>query len=70
MDPATTPLRDFAISNPDMRALIEANNFLLNPGFITLFQQEQFEGYPLESLNTHISPFLEKCDTIKNEWSL
>jgi len=71
MDPETTPLRDFAISDPNyvpssiVRPPIEANNFEFNPGLITLFQQEQFGGSSFENPNTHISSFLEKWDTIK-----
>jgi len=71
MDPATAPLRDFAVSDPNLIPSsivippIEANNFQFNLRLITLFQQEQFGRYALENLNTHILSFLEKCDTIK-----
>ena len=70
MDPATTPLREFANLDPNfmpssiVRPLIEAKNFQFNSGLITLFQQEQFGGSPFENPNTHISSFLDKCDTI------
>jgi len=71
MDPETTTLRDFTTSDPIfvpssiVRPPIEANNFQFNLGLIMLFQQEQFGGSPIENPNTHISSFLEKCDTIK-----
>jgi len=66
MDPVTTPLRDFAMSDPNsvpssiLRPPTEANNSQFNLGLITLFQQEQFGGYPLENPNTHVSQFLDK----------
>jgi len=71
MDPETTPLRDFTTPDPNfmpssiMRPPIEANNFQFNPRLVTLFQQEQFGGSPFENPNTHISSYLEKCDTIE-----
>jgi len=71
MDPNTTPLSDFTISDPNsvpsniVRPPIEENNFQFNQLLINLFQQEKFERYPLENLNTHISSFLKTCDTIK-----
>jgi len=71
MDPEAMPLRDFATPDPTsvpssiVRPPIEASNFQFNLGLITLFQQEQFGGSPFENPNTHISSFLQKCDTIK-----
>ena len=55
MDHTTTPLRDFATSDPNaippsiVRPPITANNFQFNPAFITLFQQDQFGGYLMEN---------------------
>ena len=71
MDPASTPFRDFIMPDPNsmhlsiVRPPIEVNNLRFNLGLITLFQQEQIGGSPFENPNTHISSFLEKCDTIK-----
>ena len=49
----------------NVKPLIEANNFQSIPAFITLFQQDQFGGYPMENPNTDIASFLEKYDMMK-----
>jgi len=54
-----------AIPSSIVRPPVEANKFQFNPMFITLFQQDQFGGYPIENPNNHIASFSEKCDTIK-----
>jgi len=71
MDPTITPLRDFSMPDPNaipcsiMKPPIGANNFQFNLAFITLYQQDQFGGYPMENPNTYITSFLEKCDTMR-----
>ncbi|KAJ8760080.1 hypothetical protein K2173_010936 [Erythroxylum novogranatense] len=64
-------LRDYAkpgiqestsgIRNPTM----DANNFELKPTFISMVQQLQFGGSPVEDPNMHLTIFLEVCDTLK-----
>jgi len=44
---------------------IDASNFELKPAFISMVQQSQFGGTPLEDLNLHLSVFLEVCNTFK-----
>ena len=62
-------LRDYAL--PQGSAITssvvgpEANNFDLNPVFISFMKRERFGGHPLENPNAHLRKFLVKCDTIK-----
>ena len=63
-------LRDYALppagNLPVIRRLaIQANNFELKPIALKLVQNIQFMGFPNEDPNTHISNFLEVCDTVK-----
>ena len=51
----------FAIRQP----LIEANNFELKPGLITIVQQNQFTRHPSENPNEHLSKFLRMVNTVK-----
>ena len=44
---------------------INANNFELKPGLISMVQQAQFSGSPLDDPNIHLVMFLEICDTVK-----
>ncbi|KAG7951308.1 hypothetical protein I3843_12G001500 [Carya illinoinensis] len=46
-----------------MRQTINANNFELKPALISMVQQAQFSGSPLDDPNIHL--FLEICDTVK-----
>ena len=48
------------------RPLIATNNFEINPAIIQMVQANQFDGLPIEDPNTHISSFLEICDTFKH----
>jgi len=63
-------LRDFVtmgvqgISSNIARLNIEATNFELKPALISMVQQYQFGGNPLEDLNLHLLVFLEVCDTL------
>ena len=43
----------------------EANNFGLKPALITMVQQNQFTGHPIEDPNEHIGRFLKMANTIK-----
>jgi len=44
---------------------IAAYNFELKPALISMVQQSQFGGLPMEDPNLHLSVFLEVCDTLK-----
>jgi len=43
---------------------INVNNSEFKPTFISMVQQSQFGGTPLEDLNLHLSIFLGVCDTL------
>ena len=43
---------------------IDANNFELKQTLISLVQQQQFVGHPLDDPNAHLAIFLELCGTI------
>jgi len=64
-------LRDFVtpgvqgITSSIARPTVDANNFMLKLTLISMVQQSQFGGTPLEDLNLHLSVFLEVCDTLK-----
>ena len=47
------------------RQTINANNFELKPVLISMVQQAQFSGSPLDDPNIHLTMFLEICDTLK-----
>ena len=47
------------------RQTINANNFELKPALISMVQQAQFSGSPLDDPNIHLKMFLEICDTVK-----
>jgi len=44
---------------------VAAHNFELKPALISMVQQSQFGGLPMEDPNLHLSVFLEVCDTLK-----
>ena len=44
---------------------IEANNFELRPALITMVQQHQFTGHPLEVPNEHLGRFMRMENTVK-----
>jgi len=44
---------------------IAAHNFELKPALISMVQQSQLGGSPMEDLNFHLSVFLEVCDMLK-----
>ena len=44
---------------------IEANNFELRPTLITMVQQHQFTGHPLEDPNEHLGRFMRMENTVK-----
>ena len=44
---------------------VEANNFELKPFFITMVQQHQFTGHPIEDPNEHLGRFLRLANTVK-----
>ena len=44
---------------------IEANNFELNPSLITMVQQHQFTGHPLEDPNENLGRFMRMENTVK-----
>ena len=44
---------------------IEANNFELKPALITMVQQHQFTGHPLEDPNEHLGRFMRMANTVK-----
>ena len=52
------------IASSIARPNIDANNFELKPAFISIVQQSQFGGTPLEDPNLHLI-FLEVCNTLK-----
>ena len=47
------------------RQTINANNFKLRPVLISMLQQAQFGGSPLDDPNIHLAMFLEICNTVK-----
>ena len=51
----------FAIRQPT----VDANNFELKPGLITMVQQHQFTSHPTEDLNEHLGRFLRMANTVK-----
>jgi len=53
------------ISSTITRSTVEMNNFELRPVLISMVQQSQFGGSPMEDPNVHLSIFLEVCDTLK-----
>ena len=64
------PLRDYALPPFGMQSMIrrpaiQANNFEIKAITLQLIQNIQFMGLPHEDPYTHISNFLEVCDTIK-----
>ena len=44
---------------------IEANNFELQPGIITMVHQNKFTGHPSEDPNEHLGIFLRMANTMK-----
>ena len=44
---------------------IEANNFELKLALITMMQQHQFTGHPIEDPNEHIGKFMRLTNTVK-----
>ena len=44
---------------------VDANNFELKPALITMVQQHQFTGHPIEDPNEHLGRFLWMANTVK-----
>ena len=44
---------------------MDANNFELKPALITMVQQHQFTGHPIEDPNEHLGRFLRMANTVK-----
>lgn len=44
---------------------INANNFELKSGLLSMVQQNQFSGIPINDLNVHLTQFLEICSNVK-----
>jgi len=44
---------------------VVAHNFDLKPVLISMVQQSQFGGLPMEDANLHLFVFLEVCNTLK-----
>ena len=44
---------------------VDANNFELKPALITMVQQHQFTGHPIEDPNEHLRRFLRMANTVK-----
>ena len=71
MPSTTPPMEDFDKALRDYALLlvgippIQANNFEIKPITPQLIQNIQFMGLPHEDPNSHISNFLEVCDTVK-----
>jgi len=53
------------ISSSIARPTVDVNNFELRPALISMVQQSQFGGSPMEDPNFHLSIFLEVRDTLK-----
>ena len=51
----------YAIRQPT----VDANNFELNPTLITMVQQHQFTGHPIEDPNENLGRFLRMANTVK-----
>ena len=47
------------------RPPIQANNFELKTVTLQMLQNIQFHGLPSENSNTHLTNFIEVCDTVK-----
>ncbi|XP_071933622.1 uncharacterized protein [Coffea arabica] len=64
-------LRDFVLPGAQgsqtsiVRPTVNANNFEIKPSLIQMVQQSQYGGNATEDPNSHLSTFLEICDTIK-----
>ncbi|XP_018858911.1 uncharacterized protein LOC109020839 [Juglans regia] len=50
------------------RHTINANNFKLKLALISMVQQAQFSGSPLDDSNIHLVMFLEICDIMFYNW--
>ena len=53
------------ISSSITRPTVEVNNFEFRAALISMVQQSQFGGSPMEDPNLQLSIFLEVCDTLK-----
>lgn len=65
------PLKDYAsqstkgLRNSIKRPLIVTNNFELKSSLLSMTQQNQFGGAPMDKPNLHLEVFLEFCETLK-----
>jgi len=53
------------IASSIARPVVDAKNFELNPSLMSMVQQSQFSGTPLEDPKLHLLVFLKVCDMLK-----
>lgn len=69
--PPRKTLREYAspgvggLSPSIITPAVTANYFELKPSLISMVQQNQFGGLPMEDANLHLSIFIEVCSTLK-----
>ena len=55
----------FRMNSAIRQPTVDANNFELKPALITMVQQQQFTGHPIEDPNEHLGRFLRMANTVK-----